>query len=109
MTRELLTHRNLAAYLMEAEQDLTVKHGQVLNAAGEVVAEVRRPSAADLIVKCCANCKHAQKTKDFWGNVIYICNLNPAYQVTVSPTHLCDNHAGPELPSDLGLSYDIWT
>ena len=109
MTRELLTHRNLAAYLMEAEQDLTVKHGQVLNAAGEVVAEVRRPSAADLIVKCCANCEHAQKTKDCGGNVRSICNLKPAYQVPVSPTHLGATHAGPELPSDLGLSYDIWT
>lgn len=106
---ETMTHDNLVAYLMEADQDLTLRQGQVYDAAGEVVAQVQRPSAAGLITKCCANCKHSQKTKDFWGNVLYICHRNPAVQVTVSATHLCDFHAGPDSDPDLGLSYDIWT
>lgn len=103
-----LTYREMASFMDNAEQDLTVRRACVYDAAGQRLAELRRPLAAEVAVRECGNCTHVQQIGDFGGNVIYVCgHPRNTCAVTVSRTHTCERHDLRREPGD-DLEYDIW-
>ena len=95
-----LTHRNLTAYLMEAAQDVTVRHGQVLDEHGRQLAQFYPKQ------DCCANCRYCNRL-EMWGVVRLLCgDPTQATCVDVTPDGWCKFHEGTD--NDLGLIMDIW-
>lgn len=97
---EILTHRNLTAYLMEAGQDLTVRHMTVLDNQGRELARIEPHHA------CCANCLYCHRM-EMWGVKRMVCG--DPLQVTcvdVEPDGWCKFHENADI--DLGLTMDIW-
>lgn len=97
---ETLTHRNLTAYLMEAGQDLTVRHRMVYDVQGREVARLESQR------ECCANCCYSHSV-EMWGKKRLVCgDPTQATCVDVAPDGWCKFHEGPA--PELGLTMDIW-
>lgn len=112
MELKKLTFKELAAYIDAAEQELTVRHTSVYDAAGNRLAEVRKPLASELPVRACYNCLHAEQGRGLWGEEIYFCPKavkpgSKAISVTVSRNGLCE-HFTAKADEGYGLSMDIW-
>ena len=96
---QVLSHRNLTAYMMEAGQDLTIRNGVVFDTQGRQLAK------ADTQHPCCANCRNCHRV-EMWGIKRLVCG-DPlqATCVDVTADGWCKFHEGPE---ELGLTMDIW-
>ena len=107
-----MTIEQLIAFIDEAAMTLTVRHTSVYDAAGNQLAEVRKPLASELPVRACYNCLHAERSRGLWGEEIYFCPKavkpgSKAISVTVSRNGLCE-HFTTKADEGYGLSMDIW-
>lgn len=97
---ETLTHRNLTAYLMEAGQDLTVRHRMVFDVQGRELAKIESQR------KCCANCRYCHRVEMYSIKRLVCGDPTQATCVDVTPDGCCAYHEGADI--DLGLTMDIW-
>ena len=93
-----MTVREMKSFLMEAAQDLTVRHRVVYDVQGREVARLCCPR------ECCGTCRTCRRI-EMWSVVRHVCG-DPSLctSVDVEPDGWCPYYE----PEDFGLTMDIW-